>query len=117
MYGGPRRARAASSRPSSADGSGAQLTLTFFYKVGYHAREIVEGRRGLFAGEVGEFRGKRQLTHPTYEMFGRDDEDGAEQRAADYADTLIPIYPATKDLPTWAIAKSVGIVVDTLGPL
>ena len=49
-------------------------------------------------------------------MFGRDaDDEGAEQRAADYADTLIPIYPATKDLPTWAIAKSVGVVVDTLG--
>ena len=116
--------RRPSSRPNGmftavvSDGSGAQLTLTFFYKVGYHAREIVEGRRGLFAGEVGVFRGHRQLTHPTYEMFGRDgDDEGAEQRAADYADTLIPIYPASKDLPTWAIAKSVGIVVDTLGPL
>ncbi len=115
--------RRPSSRPNGmftavvSDGSGAQLTLTFFYKVGYHAREIVEGRRGLFAGEVGVFRGNRQLTHPTYEMFGRDDDGGAEQRAADYADTLIPIYPASKDLPTWAIAKSVGVVVDTLGTL
>ncbi len=101
-----------------SDGSGAELTLTFFHQVGYHAREIVPGRRGLFAGEVGIFRHQRQLTHPTYEMFGRDaDDDAAQRRASDYADTLIPIYPATKDLPSWAIAKSVSVVLDTMGEL
>ena len=116
--------RRPSSRPKGmftavvADGSGAELTLTFFHQVGYHAKEIVPGRRGLFAGEVGLFNGKRQLTHPTYEMFGRDAEDEvAERRAADYADALIPIYPATKDLPTWGIAKCLAVVVDPLDVL
>ncbi len=101
-----------------ADGSGATLTLTFFHQVGYHSKEIVKGRRGLFAGEVGIFRNHRQLTHPTYEMFGRDaDDEATERRAEDYADRLIPIYPATKDLATWAIARSVSVVLDPLEEL
>ncbi len=117
--------RRPSSRPKGiftaivADGSGAKLSLTFFNQVGYHAREIIPGRRGLFAGEVGLFRDHRQLTHPAYEMFGASGEEAAavEQRAADWADALIPIYPASSSLATWAIAKSISVVLDTLDDL
>ncbi len=51
-------------------------------------------------------------------MFDRDADAGdAQRRAVDYADHPIPIYPATKGLPTWVIAKCVGVVLDTLDEL
>ena len=44
------------------DGRG-QLSLTFFNQK-WRERELRPGRRGLFAGQISSFRGKRQLAHP-----------------------------------------------------
>ena len=46
------------------DGSGGRLTLTFFGKMVNITRSMAEGRWGLFAGKVTEFRGTRQLSTP-----------------------------------------------------
>ncbi|RNL84801.1 ATP-dependent DNA helicase RecG [Halostreptopolyspora alba] len=105
------------SRPRSllevvvTDGTG-QLTLAFFNKVTYHARELRPGRRGMFAGKISLYRNNRQLAHPAYEMLP----DGGDQqdRVREFAERPIPIYPATKELTSMAIARCVGLVLDQL---
>src|SRR4051794_34294667 len=80
------------------DGSG-RLTLTFFGKAVWRAKDLKAGRHGLFAGTISEFRGTRQLTHPDYQLGGEDDDELLRP--------LVPIYPASAALPTWNIAKGV----------
>ena len=46
------------------DGTG-RLTATFFNQT-WRADQLTEGTVGLFAGTVGEFKGKPQLTHPLF---------------------------------------------------
>lgn len=96
------------------DGRG-QLSLLFFHRVGWHRDRLLPGRRGLFAGKVSVYRGRRQLAHPEYELF--DSEDAIQERARTYADTLIPIYPATEKITSWKIAKAVATVLDIVGDL
>ncbi len=96
------------------DGRGT-LTLTFFNRVAYHRRVLIPGARGLFAGKVGDFRGKRQLTHPDYELLPADEMSADAARA--FANELIPVYPATAALPTWKIAQCARMALDTLGPV
>ncbi len=94
------------------DGRG-RLALTFFGRGRQDWREKVlrPGARGLFAGQVSTFRGKRQLSHPDYELLG----DGeATVRAAEYAAELIPVYPATGQITSWQIADSVRMALDLL---
>src|ERR1700722_15051265 len=92
------------------DGQG-NLSLTFFGKgsLDWRQREFVPGRIGLFSGQVSTFRGKRQLSHPSYELF----EDGADSaaRAVEFASEIIPIYPASSEITTWQIADSVVLAL------
>ncbi len=99
-----------------SDGRGS-LTLTFFNQA-WRERELRAGRRGLFAGKVGEFRGKRQLSHPDYQLLD-DPDDSADGLPADpdsFAGALIPVYPATAQLPSWKLAGAVRIALDVLDP-
>jgi ATP-dependent DNA helicase RecG len=92
------------------DGSGRSLTLTFFAKSFSMARwrqgELAPGRQGLFAGTVGEFQGKRQLTHPEYVLLGED-----PSTVDDFAGALIPVYAATKEIRSWTIARCIRIAL------
>jgi ATP-dependent DNA helicase RecG len=90
------------------DGNG-RLTLTFFGK-GAHVpeRELPPGTRGLFAGKVSFYRGGRQLVHPEYKTVGVD-----VDAAKEFAEELIPVYPATKGLTSWQIADCVRMVLGT----
>jgi len=94
------------------DGHG-RLTLTFFGRgrQDWRAAELTPGVRALFSGQVSSFRGKRQLTHPEYELLGT---GAAPGRAAEFAAEVIPVYPATGQLPSWKIADSVRIALDVL---
>ncbi|MFP8907857.1 ATP-dependent DNA helicase RecG [Streptomyces atacamensis] len=93
------------------DGSG-RLQLVFFGRaVHHHHKELLPGRRGMFAGKVGVFNRKLQLSHPAYELL--DAGSGAEAVDA-FAGRLMPIYPACKQLESWKIAKAVATVVDSL---
>ncbi|MDE0546875.1 ATP-dependent DNA helicase RecG [Microbacterium sp. C7(2022)] len=94
-----------------SDGQGT-LSLTFFNQT-WRAKELVPGRRGIFAGKVGEYRQSKQLTHPDYELF--DDEASAREKAERNAHLPIPIYPATSSLASWQIAKIIALVLDGLG--
>jgi ATP-dependent DNA helicase RecG len=94
------------------DGHG-KLTLTFFGHGAqdWRQRELSPGVRGLFSGQVSSFRGKRQLTHPDYELLGP---GSSGARATEFAAELIPVYPATSQLSSWKIADSVRIALDVL---
>jgi len=92
------------------------LQLTFFAKragvLRMHEDKLRAGRVGLFTGTVGEYRGKRQLTHPDYVIVGVDAADADE--AIYEALRPIPIYPAAASAPTWRIARAVRTVLDPL---
>lgn len=96
------------------DGTGT-LSLTFFNQA-WRANTLKPGKRGIFAGKVGEFRGQRQLTHPDYELFD-DDESVSDEVAAQWAKTPIPIYPASSTVASWQIARAVGVILDILPDL
>jgi ATP-dependent DNA helicase RecG len=100
------------------DGQGI-LTLTFFNQ-GWRSKDLVPGKRGIFAGKVGDYRGNRQLAHPDYELFEADDERAAEAgdvTAQAWAKQPIPIYPASASVASWQVQKSIAVALDTLPPL
>jgi ATP-dependent DNA helicase RecG len=94
------------------DGRG-RLTLTFFGRgrQTWRETELRPGVRGLFSGQVSSFQGKRQLTHPEYELLGAGQ---AGARAAEFAAELIPVYRASAQVPSWKIADSVRVALDVL---
>ena len=81
------------------------IDITFFKAWG-HERALVPGARGIFAGTVGTYNGRLQLTHPGYTML--DDFDAGERKA------LIPIYRSVGSLHTWTVTESVRRVLDVL---
>jgi ATP-dependent DNA helicase RecG len=94
------------------DGSGGELSCTFFNQP-WREKQLRPGNWGLFAGKVGRFRTKLQLTNPTCVLL--DGEDG-EDKVEEFAGALIPIYPATAKVPTWTIAKCMRMALDMLTP-
>ncbi|GAA3906720.1 ATP-dependent DNA helicase RecG [Actinoplanes auranticolor] len=98
------------------DGSGATLTCTFFNQA-WRERELRTGRWGLFAGKVTDFRGKRQLNGPAYQLLKADaTQDEAAEEIEEFAGALIPVYPAAAAVPTWTIARYVREVLETFQP-
>ncbi|QES52304.1 ATP-dependent DNA helicase RecG [Streptomyces venezuelae] len=91
------------------DGAG-RLQLVFFGS-GVHKphKDLLPGTRAMFAGKVGMFNRKLQLSHPAYELLGGEDSDRAAVDA--FAGRLIPIYPACAKLETWKISKAVDAVL------
>ena len=101
-----------------SDGEGI-LTLTFFNQA-WRSRELLPGVRGIFAGKVSAYRGALQLAHPDYELFEPDAENAVSPGSAaakDWAQTPIPIYPATGTVASWQVQKAVGLALDALGPV
>jgi ATP-dependent DNA helicase RecG len=103
------------------DGSG-QLQLVFFgHGVHKPHKELLPGRRAMFAGKVSVFNRKMQLAHPTYQLLDATDADEATEAVDAFAGKLLPIYPACKQLDSWRIAKAVDTVLpsarDAVDPL
>ena len=99
------------------DGTG-ELSLTFFNQP-WRERDLRPGRRGFFAGKVGEYRGRRQLAHPDYELLPDSDQDPAvADESADlavaYARELLAVYPATARLSSWTISRALDLVLPSL---
>lgn len=91
---------------------GGRLQLVFFGRsIYHHQKELVPGRRGMFAGKVGTFRNIRQLSHPAYEMLGGDSDASA---AKAWADQLIPLYPACSKMESWKISNAVDVVLASM---
>ncbi|WP_405811780.1 ATP-dependent DNA helicase RecG [Streptomyces sp. NBC_01520] len=103
------------------DGSG-RLQLVFFgHGVHKPHKELLPGRRAMFAGKASVFNRKMQLAHPTYQLLDARDEDDATEAVDAFAGQLLPIYPACKQLDSWRIAKAVDTVLpsaqDAVDPL
>ena len=91
------------------DGKGF-VTATFFNQ-SWRKQKLTPGTRGLWAGKIGSFNGKLQLSHPDYALFNDEIED---EVAKAWADLPIPIYPASSTCTTWMIQRSVRIIIDGL---
>jgi ATP-dependent DNA helicase RecG len=90
-----------------------RLLLTFFSKRwSSWQQRLAPGTFGLFSGEVSTFRGRRQLVHPDCEVISAD--EAGTELAAEYAAEIIPVYPATRRLPSWRIAKCIRTILDVL---
>ncbi|MEI3845443.1 MULTISPECIES: ATP-dependent DNA helicase RecG [unclassified Microbacterium] len=113
-----RNRRGAMMEVTIGDGIG-RMSLTFFGKhrgqLEWREKELRLGRRGVFSGKVGRYKGVTQFAHPQYELF--DDELEARTKADKVVTRPIPLYPATSALATWQIEKMVAVVLDELGPV
>ncbi|MGJ9411217.1 ATP-dependent DNA helicase RecG [Aeromicrobium sp. CF4.19] len=85
----------------------ATLSLTFFQQV-WRLRQLTPGTVGLFAGEVGEFRNRLQLTNPMFEPIEGEDGPGEDSRMAR---GIIPIYPASGKVSSVALERAVAQVL------
>jgi ATP-dependent DNA helicase RecG len=94
----------------------AKLVLTFFSGIHQYRRVLRPDVVGMFAGTVSSFRNRRQLVHPECEMLpgAAPNADLTPELAAEFATEMIPVYPASAKFPSWRIAKSVKVVLDTL---
>ncbi|MFE7565067.1 ATP-dependent DNA helicase RecG [Kitasatospora sp. NPDC057500] len=81
----------------------SRLSLVFFNQ-GWRQKELRPGTQGLFAGKVGLFNRTRQLASPDYQLL--DDADG-DSAAAQFAGRLIPVYPASAQMPSWKLSLCV----------
>ncbi|HEX3649881.1 MAG TPA: ATP-dependent DNA helicase RecG [Pseudonocardiaceae bacterium] len=84
------------------------MTCTFFNQA-WRERELLPGRTGMFAGKVTRFRDQLQLANPEYQLL---DGDSDESTVEDFANAVIPVYPAAAGLPTWTIRRCVRQVLD-----
>ncbi len=103
------------------DGSGGTVTLTFFNQA-WRERDLAPGSRGIFAGKVSRYRGTLQLAHPDYELFddndtGTDADSGIAMDAEAWAKQPLPLYAATSTFSSWQMAKTIALVLPTLGDL
>lgn len=94
------------------DGHGS-MSLSFFNQA-WRQKDLRPGLRGLFAGKIGSYNGKLQLSHPEYELFPEEISDAEAKR---WAELPIPIYPAASAVTTWAIQRAMAVVLDTLAPI
>ena len=86
----------------------SRLTLVFFNQ-GWRQRELRPGAQALFAGKVGVFNRTRQLASPDYQLLDEDADSGTAQA---FAGRLIPVYPASAQLPSWKLVKCVELALD-----
>lgn len=89
-----------------------ELAVTFFGQP-FLERTVAVGSWQLFSGEVGEFRGQPQVTHPDRRSID-DAEALLSGRAPEPPSGLTPIYPANRKLASWEIEKAVQQVLSVL---
>jgi len=90
------------------DGS-ASAKLTFFNQA-WRANQLAPGIQGLFAGKTSVFSGQIQLAHPDYELF----DESSEVNPEAWAQTPIPIYPASSTVPSWKIQRLIRDVIEKI---
>ena len=91
------------------DSADTAVEITFFNPRAANA--LKPGMLGMFAGKVGEYHGKIQLTNPEFEKLGADADD---TDVDSWAGELLPIYPTTSGLLPRMIGRCVRMVLDQL---
>jgi ATP-dependent DNA helicase RecG len=84
------------------DGTGT-LLVTFFNRR-YLPKVLEPGTEIVVAGEVERFRNKLQLKQPEIAIEG--------DRLLEDVGMLMPVYPATKALPSWSIRKTLRTALE-----
>ncbi len=106
-------------------GDGKRTLSLVFFNQPWRAKQLAVGVSGLFAGKIGVRGREIQLTHPECEIFGApspgldlDADPGAlvqdVEKAMTYASQLIPVYPASRGMPSWTIARCLCLILDTI---
>ncbi|MFF7638187.1 ATP-dependent DNA helicase RecG [Kitasatospora sp. NPDC008050] len=90
------------------DGRG-RLSLVFFNQ-GWRQKELRPGLQGLFAGKVGVFNRTSQLASPDYQLI---DDDADSQTAQQFAGRMIPVYPASAQMPSWKLSLAIEMALTT----
>ncbi|GAA1682613.1 ATP-dependent DNA helicase RecG [Fodinicola feengrottensis] len=103
----------------------SKLKLTFFNQK-QRMRQLQVGTWALFAGKVTRFNNNLQITNAEFnaldplELLDPDFADNPEAAAKEavevFAGELIPVYPATAKVQTWAIARCVQVTLATMEP-
>ncbi|TCP52027.1 ATP-dependent DNA helicase RecG [Tamaricihabitans halophyticus] len=88
---------------------GERTLSCVFFKFVKGLTQLTVGKQALFAGKVGYYQNRLQLAHPEF-MLLEDDEAGANS-AEDFANALIPVYPASKDVQSWSVWNCVKQVL------
>ena len=88
----------------------SRMDVTFFRAYG-HEQNLQVGRTFLFAGQVGEYRGRRQLAHPAYSTL---ESVAALGELAVDEGGLIPIYRHVPGVQSWGISAAVRVVLKQL---
>lgn len=122
--------------PDQKDAADQQsIDATFFN--GQKVKHLVRtGTRAMFSGKVKYFNNKPELTHPSYlllpepgeedivsgsirgagELAGmaRSAQDGSGVDMSVFERSLIPLYPATRDVESWTLMRCMRQVLDQL---
>ncbi|RMI06825.1 ATP-dependent DNA helicase RecG [Cellulomonas triticagri] len=95
---------------------GDTIEVTWFARhagaLRYHEQQLRPGATGLFSGQVKSYRGKLQLLHPDYEVFGPDELEAAVARGE--SERPRPVYGLTSGLQNSTVVNAVATVLDTL---
>ncbi|TXH44538.1 MAG: ATP-dependent DNA helicase RecG, partial [Actinobacteria bacterium] len=94
-----------------SDGS-SRLSLVFFNKSWMQSKLRV-GSRAMFAGTVGEYRGRRQLVNPDVQQLPAqwvDDEAAASAALAAFG-SILPVYRGSTTVRSWVVTRSMSQVL------
>jgi ATP-dependent DNA helicase RecG len=100
--------------------SGSRFEVTFFNQQ-FRTKQLPEGTVAAFSGKVETFRSQLKLTNPDTQVLGRTRGEATggvpdDLSALDHQ-RLLPVYPATKELPSFKLVPLVEHALDGLPPL
>nr|WP_274387787.1 ATP-dependent DNA helicase RecG [Salsipaludibacter albus] len=111
-----RRGRLTISEAVVATDPGPTFLVTFFNQ-GWRPNTLPRGSIAAFSGKVERFRSMLKISTPEVVDLGRArDVDAGEAVAALDHQVLLPVYPATEDLPTWKLARWVEQALESVPP-
>lgn len=83
--------------------------------INWMSTQMQVGQTKLFSGRPSLYRGRLQLSHPSYQEVSDENLDVTSNQAAKaQAQRPEPIYPAKVGLPTWTTQKAIAVVLDQL---
>jgi ATP-dependent DNA helicase RecG len=90
-----------------SDESGAWV-CTWFNQP-WHGQRLTVGTVAAFSGRLAWKAGRLQMANPGYEVL-REGDDPEE-----FANEIIPVYPATKEVSSGRLRRAVGVLLDSFG--
>ncbi len=90
---------------------GASSLRVVFFNQPWRERQLQPGTEAALFGRIETYRGRRQMTNPAVDVFGRAGAGG------DKTGVLVPVYPQSgkAEVDTWQIQKLVHEALDRAG--